>query len=99
MSWQPAASINCRTMHRSRFPGRRAPVARAPVGMVLPAGQAARGMVKATAGVPLPVGVQLLESVASLYSPSGCDVAADGGDHADWDCGLDRKSTRLNSSH
>ena len=41
---------------------------------------------KAKAETPLPVGVPPLESVSSLYSPSGCDVAADGGDHVGGDC-------------
>src|ERR1035441_8765836 len=86
MSSPPAASTNCRRMPRSQSRAAPPRVTPVPAQVVLQAALAVMVMAKARAGARLPAGVLPLESVASLYSSSGCDVAADGGDHVGRHC-------------
>src|ERR1700738_3017612 len=66
MCWRTAASISCRTMPRLWLPERRHRDAVHPE----------------TPRLEIPLGVPLLESIASLYFETGRDGAADGSDPA-----------------
>src|ERR1035437_3398535 len=87
MYWRPAASTSCRTAPLSPSPTNpnRAQAAAVEAVAVMEEGVEAgiTAAVEATAAVG---GVPLLESIASLYSASGCDVAVSGGDHAGGYC-------------